>query len=209
MFLNRTYFLYLLVFAFLSCSSSQQFIYQRSAPHQIKHIAIQLPDTPPTVPALPGDYLQKMLAYMLFHEKPYFVQSLEKTNSRLSQLDLANTAPIELGRHLEVDGLMYFDFFDWIKEDSKVKGFTFSVSLLDLNQGKIVWQVVREFHGKEDNKSLVALKQYMQSKVKDKLNIPFFAEIYTIFKDAFQSLPAPNYTDEELTERLMSTDEPF
>lgn len=207
MFLNRMFCL--LIILFLGCSGSQQFMYQRTLPQQVKHIAVKQPETSQLKPPVTGDYLQKMLAYMVFHEKSYFVQSLEKTNHQLSQVDFARISPIELSRQLEVDGLMQFDFFDWLKHENEVIGFAFSVSLKDLTQGKIVWQAVREFHGKEDLKSLNALKQYMRTKVKDKSNTPYFAEIYTILKDAFQSLPGPNYTDEELTERLMNTEEPF
>jgi hypothetical protein len=184
-------------------------MYQRTLPHQIKHLAVQPPETTAVVPPVSADYLQKMLAYMVFHEKPFFVQPLEDTHRKLDEINLADISPMELGRQLGVQGLLRFDFFDWIKADAKIKGFTFSISLHDLTQGKIVWQVVREFRGSEDLKSLTALKQYIQSKVKDESKTPFFAELYTILKDAFQSLPAPNYTDEELTERLLSTEEPF
>lgn len=201
--------LYLVILAFAGCAGTRQFTYQRILPQEIKHVAVQPVETAGIVPPVSADYLQKMLAYMLFHEKPYFVQGLEETNRQLLETDLATISPLELGKRLNVQGLLRFDFFDWVKKDNKVQGFIFSISLLDLTQGKIVWQVVREYRGKEDLKSLTALKQYMQSKVKDDSNAPFFAEIYKSLKDAFQSLPAPNYTDEELTERLLSIEEPF
>lgn len=200
---------FFVILAFTGCAGSRHFMYQRTLPQEIKHVAVQPVETTGVVPPVSADYLQKMLAYMLFHEKPYFVQALDETNRQFQEIDLAATSPTELGQQLNVQGLLRFDFFDWVKKDDEVKGFIFSVSLQDLTRGKIVWQAVREYQGNEDLKSLTALKQYIQSKVKEKPKTPFFAEIYKTLKDAFQSLPAPNYTDEELTERLLSIEEPF
>jgi len=197
-----------LLFLF-NCSGPRQFMYQRDLPHRVKWIAVPEPDSKTIPTTISADYLQKMLAYMLFHEKPYFVQPLATTNRILNTIDFAKSPPTTLGRKLKVNGILRYDFFDDLKEEDKIIGFIFSISLFDCDQGRIVWQAIREYRGKANQKSYQGLKQYMQSKVKEESNMPYFAELYETLKDALQSLKAPDFTDDELTERLMNTTEPF
>jgi|GEM_PF-2217892 len=203
-------FLSPLMLIFIYCSGARQLLYQHNLPHQIKWIAVQLPDSTTIPGRISADYLQKMLAYMLYQEKPYFVQPLDSTNQKLNQINPASYSPIELAQILGVDGLLRYDFFDFYYNDQQqVKGFIFSISLLDCQQGRVVWRSVREYRGGENRKSLQALKQYMQTKVKEKSYLPFFAELYQTLKAALQSLDRPDFTDEELSERLMNTTDPF
>lgn len=193
----------------LGCGGPPLLTYQKFENHRLKRLAIQSPDVFSISPAVSTDYLQKMLTYMIFNEKGFYVQPLDSTNQLLEQLNPAENSPQALGNALKVDGLVQFDFFDFIQEDNQQKGFFYSLSLIDLKQGKIVWRAFREYRGSADTKKLQSLKQYMQNKVKEKLNMPYFVEFYQSLKDALASLENPAFTEEELSERLMNTDEPF
>lgn len=201
--------LFVLAPLFFYCAGGRQFTYNQSLPHQIKNIAIQLPDSTTIPPGVPADYLQKMLAYMLFHEKSFYVQPLDTTNLKARKINYAETSPLEMHHFLETDGILRYNFFDYIREDNQVRGFTFSLALLDCKTGCVVWQAVREYRGKQNQKSLQALKLYMQTKVKEKSKMPFFVELYGSLKASIQSLENPSFTDEEIMERLSNTIEPF
>lgn len=193
----------------LGCGGPPLLTYQKFENHRLKRLAIQSPDVFSISPAVSTDYLQKMLTYMIFNEKGFYVQPLDSTNQLLEQLNPAENSPQALGNALKVDGLVQFDFFDFIQKDNQQKGFFYSLSLIDLKQGKIVWRAFREYRGSADTKKLQSLKQYMQNKVKEKSNMPYFVEFYQSLKDALASLENPAFTEEELSERLMNTDEPF
>jgi hypothetical protein len=150
-----------------------------------------------------------MLAYMVFNDKAFYLQPLDSTNQLLGQLNPAEMSPQTMSQTLKVDGLIKFEFFDFIQKNMQSEGFLYSLSLIDLEQGKIVWRVFREYRGKADSKKLQFLKQYMQNKVKEKSNMPYFVELYQSLKDALNSLENPVFTEDELTERLTNTTEPF
>lgn len=207
--MKNIYFGILISLLFLACSGSKALLYHQRSQHQIKWIAVQQPDDSKIPKGVPAEYLQKMLAYMLFQEKPYYVQPVDTTNNLLNGLDMASLSPLQLSEKLKVQGLLKYDYFDYIRENDKIKGFIFSISMVDLQQGEVVWRAVEEYRGGEDRESFQRLKQYMQSKVQVKSYLPYFFELYNTLKEAFQTLDSPEFTDDELTERLMNTTEPF
>ncbi len=193
----------------MNCAGPQFLTYQKYETHQLKRLAIQAPETFSIPASVPQDYLQKMLAYMVFNDKAFYLQPLDSTNQLLGQLNPAEMSPQTMSQTLKVDGLIKFEFFDFIQKNMQSEGFLYSLSLIDLEQGKIVWRVFREYRGKADSKKLQFLKQYMQNKVKEKSNMPYFVELYQSLKDALNSLENPVFTEDELTERLTNTTEPF
>ncbi|MCI0511665.1 hypothetical protein L0128_00440 [candidate division KSB1 bacterium] len=192
-----------------SCASQRPLAYQRQLPHQIKRIAVLMPDTTAAAALFPAEYLQKMLAYMLFHERAYYVQALDTTNALLTGVDWREASPQFLKQRLGVDAILQYDFFDAHREKPDKGTFLYSISLLDLRQGKVVWQALREYQGKAQLKSLQPLKQYFQSKVKEGTRLPFFEELYFSLRSALQTLKNPDFTEDELTARLIDTNEPF
>ncbi len=193
----------------INCAGPQFLTYQKFETHRLKRLAIQEPTNFSAPESVSQDYLQKMLAYMIFNEKGFYVQPLDSTNKLLNQFNPAEHSPQELQQLLKVDGLIQFDFFDFIRKDDQKDGFFYSLSLIDLHQGKIIWRAFREYRGKANLKKLQSLKQYMQNKVKEKSYMPYFVELYQTLKDALNSLENPVFTADELTERLMNTTEPF
>ncbi|MBN2092491.1 hypothetical protein JW964_22915 [candidate division KSB1 bacterium] len=193
----------------INCAGPQLLTYQKFENHQLKRLAIQVPEAFSISEDVSKDYLQKMLAYMVFNEKGFYVQPLDSTNQLFEQLNPAAISPQAIKQLLKVDGLIRFDFFDFIKNKNQKDGFFYALSLIDLQQGKIVWRAFREYRGKADLKKLQSLKQYMQNKVQEKSNMPYFVELYQSLKDALNSLENPVFNEAELTERLMNTTEPF
>jgi len=168
-----------------------------------------MPDSSIIPDSISSNYLQTMLAHMLFNEKTYYVKPLTATNLVLNQFNSANISASELGSKLCIDGVIRYDFFDFIKSNNKIKGFIFSLSLLDCKRGKVVWQTVCKLEGKEDKKHLNALKKLIKTKLTNKSNMPFFVELYHSLKKALHSLNSPIFSEDELTQRLLNTTDPF
>ena len=203
-------FLFLVALISIKCTSTQTFRYDRYVDNAIKRIAIQQPADDIIPATVSAEYLQKMLTYMIYSDKGFFVQPVDTTNRRMALVNSGGQSSAEMARVLEADALLEYDFFEYTRDkNNEITGFSFSLSLVDLNRGKRVWQSVREHRGNRMDDTLPALKQYMQSKLQNPVPMPYFVELYELLKDAMASLENPEFTDAELEERLLSIEEPF
>jgi len=191
-----------------SCSQQRSLIYHRVLPQSIKRIAVLPPDKQMITNEFSAEFLQKMLAYMVFQETAYFIQPLDSTNALIERINFAENSLSDIGMQLKVDGLLRYDFVDLLENEGKREGFILSVSLVDCEQGKGVWQSIRKYKGKENLKQYQALKQYFSSKMKGSIGA-YFAELYSVLREAFKNLPEPKYSQAERTKRLLDTTEPF
>lgn len=191
-----------------SCSQQRSLIYHRKLPQSIKRIAVFPLDEEMTTDKFSAEYLQKMLAYMVFQETTYFIQPLDSTNTLVKRINFAENSLLEVGEMLQIDGLLRYDFVDLLKNKAQVEGFILSVSLIGCKQGKVVWQSIRQYKGKENKKLYKALRKHFESKLNGSLG-GYFAELYSLLKEALKTLPEPRYTQAEQTKRLLDTTEPF
>ena len=195
----------------IECAGTHPFRYDRYADNPIKRIAIQLPDSDIIPATISAEYLQKMLTYMVFSDKGFFVQPVDTSNRRLATVNFGRQSSAEVARAIGADALLLYDFFEYTHDkNNEINGFSFSLSLVDLNRGKRVWQSIRQYRGNRmDGDTLPELKQYIQSKLKYPAPMPYFVELYGLLKDALASLESPEFTDTELEERLLNIEEPF
>ncbi|MBN1351336.1 hypothetical protein JXJ21_18105 [candidate division KSB1 bacterium] len=205
---KKVYCVFCLIFIIFACGSQTSLIYNRQAPQNIKRIAVVKPDSEIIANSFSADFLQKILAYMIFQETSYFIQPLDSTNA-VQEVNFAQSSPNEIGSILQVDAILKYDFLDILRSEQKSEGFIFSISLLDCKQGKTVWQTIRRFRGKENLTSYQELRNYFKNKSGGADNFAYFAELYSVMREAFEAFPEPDFTDDERTKRLLDMSEPF